>query len=181
MRKQLLTVLLPLLVMVLIAASAQTQSAGTDAPKHAALQKVNVVRTGDGFSVEISARGAVKPRLSTLDSPARIVVDLPNTVVATSRGQHQRGRRRRQGRAARHGRPGRFPRRGRSDQGVPSRTGGGQRQHAGPEALHQVRGCPGVAAGSGQGPGRAARRRQELKSPLLLWSPSSPLRPRKPS
>ena len=86
MRKQFLTVLLPVLVMVLITASAQTQSAGTDAPKHAALQKVNVVRTGDGFSVEISARGAVKPRLSTLDSPARIVVDLPNTVVATSRG-----------------------------------------------------------------------------------------------
>ena len=72
--------------MIFITASAQTQSAGTDAPKHAALQKVNVVRTSDGFSVEISARGTVKPRLSTLDSPARIVVDLPNTVVATSRG-----------------------------------------------------------------------------------------------
>jgi type IV pilus assembly protein PilQ len=86
MRKQLLTVLLPVLVVILITASAQTQSAGTDAPKHATLQKVNVVRTGDGFSVEISARGTVKPRLSTLDSPARIVVDLPNTVVATSRG-----------------------------------------------------------------------------------------------
>jgi type IV pilus assembly protein PilQ len=86
MRKQFLTVLLPVLVVVLITASAQTQSAGTDAPKHAALQTVNVVRTSDGFSVEISARGAVKPRLSTLDSPARIVVDLPNTVVATSRG-----------------------------------------------------------------------------------------------
>ncbi len=86
MRKQFLTVLLPVLVVVLITASAQTQSAGTDAPMHAALQKVNVVRTGDGFSVEISARGAVKPRLSTLDSPARIVVELPNTVVATSRG-----------------------------------------------------------------------------------------------
>jgi type IV pilus assembly protein PilQ len=86
MRKQFLTVLLPVLVVVLITASAQTQSAGTDAPKPAALQKVNVVRTGDGFSVEISARGAVKPRLSTLDSPARIVVDLPNTVMATSRG-----------------------------------------------------------------------------------------------
>jgi type IV pilus assembly protein PilQ len=86
MRKQFLTVLLPVLVVVLITASAQTQSAGTDAPKHAALQKVNVVRTGDGLSVEISARGAVKPQLSTLDSPARIVVDLPNTVVATSRG-----------------------------------------------------------------------------------------------
>jgi type IV pilus assembly protein PilQ len=87
MRKQFLTVLLPVLVVVLITASAQTQSAGTDAPAHAALQKVNVVRTGDGFSVEISARGTVKPRLTTLDSPARIVVDLPNTVVATSRGQ----------------------------------------------------------------------------------------------
>ena len=86
MRKQFLTVLLPVLVVVLITASAQTQSAGTDAPKHAALQKVNVVRTSDGFSIEISARGTVKPLLSTLDSPARIVVDLPNTVVATSRG-----------------------------------------------------------------------------------------------
>jgi type IV pilus assembly protein PilQ len=74
------------MLVIFITASAQTQSAGTDAPKHAALQKVNVVRTSDGFSVEISARGAVKPRLSTLDSPARIVVDLPNTVVATSRG-----------------------------------------------------------------------------------------------
>jgi type IV pilus assembly protein PilQ len=86
MRKQFLTVLLPVLVVVLITASAQTQSAGTDAPKHAALQKVNVVRTGDGYSVEISASGTLTPRLSTLDSPARIVVDLPNTVVATAHG-----------------------------------------------------------------------------------------------
>jgi type IV pilus assembly protein PilQ len=86
MRKQFLTVLLPALVVGLITVSAQTQSAGTDAPKHAALQKVNVVRTGDGFSVEISGRGDMKPRLSTLDSPARIVVDLPNTVVATAHG-----------------------------------------------------------------------------------------------
>ncbi len=86
MRKQFLAVLLPLLVVVLITAAAQTQSAGTDASRHAALQKVNVVRTDDGVSVEITARGAVKPQLSTLDHPARVVVDLPNTVVATSRG-----------------------------------------------------------------------------------------------
>ena len=77
---------MPALVVV-FTASAQTQSAGTDAPKHAAVQKVNVLHTGDGVSVEIKSRGAVKPRLSTLDNPARIVVDLPNTVVATSRGQ----------------------------------------------------------------------------------------------
>ncbi len=86
MRKQFLIVLLPVLVGVLLTASAQTQSAGTDAPKHAALQKVSVVRTADGVNVEIRAQGAVKPRLSTLDGPARIVVDLPNTVVATSHG-----------------------------------------------------------------------------------------------
>ncbi len=86
MRKQFLTVLLPMLVMVLMTASAQTQGAGTDAPQHAALQKVNVVPTADGVSVEIRAHGTVKPRLSTLDHPARIVVDLPNTVVATSHG-----------------------------------------------------------------------------------------------
>ncbi len=86
MRKQFLTVLLPMLVMVLITASAQTQGAGADAPQHAALQKVNVVRTADGVSVEIRAHGTVKPRLTTLDNPARIVVDLPNTVVATSHG-----------------------------------------------------------------------------------------------
>ena len=73
--------------MVLIAASAQTQSAGTDAPKHAALQKVNVVRTGDGVSLEITTHGTVKPQLSTLDYPARMVVDLPNTVVATAHGR----------------------------------------------------------------------------------------------
>ncbi len=85
MRKQLLTVLMPALVVVLTA-SAQTQSAGTDAPRHAAVQKVNVLHTGDGVSVEIKSRGTVKPRLSTLDNPARIVVDLPNTVVGTARG-----------------------------------------------------------------------------------------------
>jgi len=86
MRKQLVTVLLLMLVMALITASAQTQGAGTDAPRHAALQKVSVVRTADGVSVEIRAHGTVKPRLSTLDNPARIVVDLPNTVVATAHG-----------------------------------------------------------------------------------------------
>ncbi len=86
MRKQFLTLLLPMLVMVLMTASAQTQGAGADAPQHAALQKVNVVRTADGVSVEIRAHGTVKPRLSTLDHPARVVVDLPNTVVATSQG-----------------------------------------------------------------------------------------------
>src|SRR5713226_1677442 len=84
MRKQLLSVFLPLLVLVLFAAAAQTQSTGTEATKDATLQKVNVVRGDDGISVEITARGQVRPQLSTLASPARVVVDLPNTVAATA-------------------------------------------------------------------------------------------------
>jgi type IV pilus assembly protein PilQ len=84
MRKQLLSVFLALLVMGLIAAAAETQSTGTEAPKSSALQKVNVVRGDDGISVEITARGQVTPQTSTLDRPARVVVDLPNTVTATS-------------------------------------------------------------------------------------------------
>jgi type IV pilus assembly protein PilQ len=84
MRKQLLGVVLPLLVLGLIAAAAETQNTGTDAATHAALQRLNVVHGEDGISVEITARGAVTPKLSTLSSPARVVIDLPNTVALTS-------------------------------------------------------------------------------------------------
>ncbi|MBZ5719209.1 MAG: type IV pilus secretin PilQ [Acidobacteriia bacterium] len=83
MRKQWLGVFLPLLVVVLLAA-AETQSTGSEATKHAALQKVNVLRGEEGISVEITARGQVTPTLTTLDSPSRVVVDLPNTVTATA-------------------------------------------------------------------------------------------------
>ena len=86
MRKQLLGVFLPLLVLVLVAA-AETQSTGTEANTHAALQTVNVVRGEDGISVEITARGQVTPQLSTLDRPARVVLDLPNTVMATAQSR----------------------------------------------------------------------------------------------
>ncbi|HEX3320257.1 MAG TPA: type IV pilus secretin PilQ [Terriglobales bacterium] len=81
MRKQLLGVFLPLLVLALIAAAAETESAST---VRAALQKVAVTRGTDSISIEITARGAVSPKLSTLASPARVIVDLPNTVMATS-------------------------------------------------------------------------------------------------
>lgn len=82
MRKQLLVVLLPLLVMIASAETATTTTAVTD---HATLQRVEVLRGGDGISVELTARGAMVPRVSTMDSPARVVVTLPNTVAATSR------------------------------------------------------------------------------------------------
>jgi type IV pilus assembly protein PilQ len=79
MRKQLLVVLLPLLV---LSAIGETPSA--DNTKHATLQKVDVVRGNDGINVEITSRGQVTPTVSTLEAPARVVVSLPNTVAATT-------------------------------------------------------------------------------------------------
>jgi Tfp pilus assembly protein PilP len=51
--------------------------------QHNQLQRVNVVSGVDGVRVEISASGAVTPRAIKLDSPARIVVSLPETSDAT--------------------------------------------------------------------------------------------------
>jgi type IV pilus assembly protein PilQ len=79
MRKQQQTMLVALLVLVVavVAAAAQTPSQ---------LERVNVVRGTDDIRVEMSANGVVTPKLSALDSPARVVVDLPATVMAS--GQH---------------------------------------------------------------------------------------------
>jgi type IV pilus assembly protein PilQ len=82
MRKQLLAVLLPLLILALIA-GAETQGTSTGADTRATVQKVDVMHADDGISVEITSRGQVTPKLSTLDSPARVLVTLPNTVAAT--------------------------------------------------------------------------------------------------
>jgi hypothetical protein len=48
-----------------------------------ALERVNVVRNGDDIQIEISSREAVTPRVSKLSSPARVVVELPATAMAT--------------------------------------------------------------------------------------------------
>src|SRR5579871_2457184 len=73
MRKQQLTMFVSTLLLVVGAAAAQTSQ----------LDRVNVVRDTDNIRVEMSSTGAVAPKLSTLDSPARVVVDLPETVMAT--------------------------------------------------------------------------------------------------
>jgi type IV pilus assembly protein PilQ len=78
MRKQLLSVFLPLLLLGLMASAAETS-----APQQNELQRVNVVRGTDDIRVEINARGAIAPKLSTADSPARVIVDLPGTIMAT--------------------------------------------------------------------------------------------------
>jgi type IV pilus assembly protein PilQ len=91
MRKQLLAVFLPLLVVGLML-GADTPSTGTStiaqaAAQHASLKRLDVVRGTDGVSIEITALGQLTPKLSTLSSPARLVLDLPNTVAATEQRQ----------------------------------------------------------------------------------------------
>jgi len=73
MRKQQVTMFVSLLLMAGVAAVAQRPSQ---------LDRVNVIRDTDAIRVEMKASGSVTPKLSTLDSPARVVVDLPETVMA---------------------------------------------------------------------------------------------------
>ncbi len=82
MRKQLLGLMVSLLAFVLIASAADTTGKGVVAS--AALQKLEVAHSHDGLRVEFKATGTLAPKVSTLESPARIVVDLPNTVMATT-------------------------------------------------------------------------------------------------
>ena len=82
MRKQVLGLIIPLLVFVLIAAAADTTGKGATAG--ARLQRLEVAHDQDGLRVEFKANGTAAPTVSTLASPARIVVDLPHTVMATA-------------------------------------------------------------------------------------------------
>jgi type IV pilus assembly protein PilQ len=86
MRKQQLTMFVSLLVFTVaaVAAAAQTPAA-QPASQRSELERVNVVRSTDDIRVEISSRGVVTPKLSALDSPARVIVDLPETVMAAGR------------------------------------------------------------------------------------------------
>jgi type IV pilus assembly protein PilQ len=84
MRKQLLAVILPLLLVSMTVAD-ETQSAATAAAgdTHVLLRQVDVVPGTSGMEVRITASEAVAPQVKTLDHPARLVMDLPNTVMAT--------------------------------------------------------------------------------------------------
>ncbi|MGA2337207.1 MAG: type IV pilus secretin PilQ [Terriglobales bacterium] len=86
MRKQLLGLLVPLLAFVVtIAAAADTT--GKEVAAGARLQRLEVAHSQDGLRIEFKAKGALAPKVSTLESPARIVVDFPNTVMATAQSR----------------------------------------------------------------------------------------------
>jgi Tfp pilus assembly protein PilP len=54
---------------------------------HNQLQKVNVVQAGDSIQIEISSSEAVTPKVEKLKSPDRVLVELPETVVASSQNK----------------------------------------------------------------------------------------------
>jgi type IV pilus assembly protein PilQ len=83
MRKQILSVILPLLTLGLTASAADTPTAHVASERNE-LQRVTVVRAANEVRVEITARGPLTPRLSTADSPARLIVDLPGTAMAST-------------------------------------------------------------------------------------------------
>ncbi len=47
------------------------------------LDRVDVVRGGDDIRIEMKSSGTLAPKVETLDTPARVVVELPATVMAT--------------------------------------------------------------------------------------------------
>jgi Tfp pilus assembly protein PilP len=51
------------------------------------LQHVNVVPGADDIQIELSSSSAVTPRVTKLTSPARILVELPETVVASAQSK----------------------------------------------------------------------------------------------
>jgi type IV pilus assembly protein PilQ len=81
MRKQFLGTISRLLAIALMAA---VETASAESAGYAALEKIGVARADGGISVEMTAKGAITPKVETLSSPPRIVVDLPNTVLASA-------------------------------------------------------------------------------------------------
>ncbi len=86
MRKHLLITILTSLALGLVASAAE-MPASQPASQRNQLQAVKVVREANETRVEISTRGNVAPKLTTADSPARLVLDLPETVMATGQSR----------------------------------------------------------------------------------------------
>jgi len=87
MRKQMVGTIAALLAIVLVAGA---QTPGTETAR-AALEKISVVRGETGVRIEMTTKGAITPKVETLSSPSRIVVDLPNTVSSAAVSRIQVG------------------------------------------------------------------------------------------
>src|SRR5450631_108914 len=61
--------------------------AAADSSSRNQLQRVKVVTGADSIQIEINSSQAVTPRVSKLNSPDRVVVELPETVIASSQNK----------------------------------------------------------------------------------------------
>lgn len=68
-------------------AAAPAVKPASSSADNAKLQHVNVVPGSDDIQIEISASRAVTPRVIKLSSPARIVVELPETALGTAQNK----------------------------------------------------------------------------------------------
>jgi len=69
------------------AAKAKAASSQNNLSQNNQLQHVNVVPGGNDIQIEINSSDAVTPRVTKLSSPARVLVELPETAVATSQNK----------------------------------------------------------------------------------------------
>jgi type IV pilus secretin PilQ/predicted competence protein len=90
MRKQLLAIILTLLltnqlvVAQTLGATDRATNAASGSAARANLKRVQVAGTSDGLQVELTSSAPVVPQVTTLAGPPRLVLDLPNTSLATA-------------------------------------------------------------------------------------------------
>ena len=94
----------PAIKAAVIPGSAAEAKPATSSAEHNQLKRVTVVPDGDSIQIEMSSSQSVKPRVSKLSSPARVVVELPETVVASSQNKDCGWQRRSERYSHRHGR-----------------------------------------------------------------------------
>ena len=63
------------------------KASATGSAQHDQLQHVNVVPGSNDIQIEISSSSAVTPKVTKLTSPTRLLVELPDTVVATAQNK----------------------------------------------------------------------------------------------
>jgi Tfp pilus assembly protein PilP len=67
--------------------AAKPAAAKASASANNQLQHVNIVKGSDTIAVEISSSQTVTPKLTKLDSPSRLLIELPETVVASAQNK----------------------------------------------------------------------------------------------
>ena len=68
-------------------AAVPAEKSTADSAPHNQLKGVNVLQGSDNIQIEISSSQTVTPRVTKLSSPARVLVELPGTVIASSQSK----------------------------------------------------------------------------------------------